>query len=222
MLPMWAWERDWVVEGRDRLPVMKHRACGQEFTPLLRCRTCDTAVTDADVILKLGPSGAWERCAPSVATRRRQDRPGLYGEMMNVFGNRWAAALLVAAFLGTTRFSDFRTQLGAPSGSLAKRLQTFVSIGVLETSPVVAPTDYVGPQRSEYLLTEKGRALFPILVGALNWAHRWFRSPEGPAIMVLHKGCGAPLDGELACDQCMTSMQTGVLWVRPKSPDRQM
>jgi DNA-binding HxlR family transcriptional regulator len=215
MLPMWAWERDWVTERRDRLPVMKHRACGQEFTPLLRCRKCTATVTDADVSLKLGPSGAWDRCTPAVATRRRQDRPGLYAEMMNVFGNRWAAALLVAAFLGTTRFSDFRAQLGAPSGSLAKRLQTFVSIGVLHMSPVIAPPDYQGPQRSEYLLTDKGRALFPILVGSLNWAHRWFRAPEGPAILLRHRGCGAQLDGELACDQCITSIETGVVWTRP-------
>ena len=59
----------------------------------------------------------------------------MFPETMSVSGNRWAAALLVAAFLETTRFTDFQTQLGASPSLLAERLQTFCAIGVLSTSP---------------------------------------------------------------------------------------
>lgn len=204
LLSIWEWERNWVAEHRAQLPAMRHESCGQQFTPLLRCADCHAAVAHADVSLALGPSGAWSRCAPAATTRRRSDsdavgrQAGMFPETMSVFGNRWAAALLVAAFLETTRFTDFQTQLGAPPSLLAERLQTFCAIGVLSTSPA----DRSGSERSTYLLTDKGRALFPVLVAALQWAQQWFRAPEGPAIELTHRGCGAGFTGELACDRC--------------------
>ncbi len=111
----------------------------------------------------------------------------MFPETMSVFGNRWAAALLLAAFLGTTRFTDFQGQLGAPPSLLAERLQTFCSIGVFATSPA----ERTGPERAAYLLTDKGRAFFPVLVAALQWAQWWFHAPEGPAIVLTHHDCGA-------------------------------
>ena len=190
LLSIWEWERNWVAEHRAQLPAMRHESCGQQFTLLLRCADCHAAVAHADVSLALGPSGAWSRCAPAAATRRRSDsdavgrQAGMFPETMSVFGNRWAAALLVAAFLETTRFTDFQTQLGAPPSLLAERLQTFCAIGVLSTSPA----DRSGSERSTYLLTDKGRALFPVLVAALQWAQQWFQAPEGPAIELTHRG----------------------------------
>ena len=201
LLCIWEWERRWVAERAGQLPAMRHRVCGADFSPALRCRCCHGAIRAADVEFVPGPSGDWARSAPSSSTRRRTDRQqaagqaGLFAETMSVFGNRWAAALLVAAFLGTTRFSDFQTQLGAPPSVLSERLQTFCAIGVLHISG-----DGAAP--AAYLLTEKGRALIAVLVTALQWAQRWFRAPEGPALAPFHRGCGAPLDAEVACGGC--------------------
>jgi hypothetical protein len=55
---------------------------------------------------------------------------------------------------------------------------------------------------NRYRLTEKGRALFGVLVLALQWAQRWFRAPEGPAVIMTHTSCGARFGAVLACDQC--------------------
>jgi len=44
--------------------------------------------------------------------------------------------------------------------------------------------------------------LFDVLVAALQWAQRWFRAPEGPAVILTHTGCGTRFDAVLACDQC--------------------
>ena len=77
-----------------------------------------------------------------------------------------------------SRFTDFQTQLGAPPGSIADRLSIFTANGVL------AATD------NRYRLTEKGRALYPVLVSALQWAQRWYRAPEGPAVLLTHTACG--------------------------------
>jgi DNA-binding HxlR family transcriptional regulator len=109
---------------------------------------------------------------------------------MTVLGNRWSFAILVAAFVGVSRFTDFQTQLNAPPGSIADRMGIFVANGVL-----------VGTD-NRYRLTEKGRALFPVLIFALQWAQRWFREPEGPAVIVTHTACGQRLSAVMNCDHC--------------------
>jgi DNA-binding HxlR family transcriptional regulator len=211
LLSIWEWERNWVAGHRETLPAMRHLACGSHFAPLLRCDTCRAVVTGSEVALSLGPSGVWKRSAPAASTRRRSDsdiaasHAGLFPETMSILGNRWAAALLVAAFLGTTRFTDFQTQLGAPPSLLAERLQTFCHIGVFTTSP----TERSGPERAAYLLTEKGRAFFPVLTAAVQWAQWWFHAPEGPAVVMTHRDCGADFTGELACDRCTEALSSG-------------
>jgi DNA-binding HxlR family transcriptional regulator len=109
---------------------------------------------------------------------------------MSVLGNRWGFALLVAAFVGVSRFTDFQSQLGAPPGSISDRLSIFTANGVLVCA------------ENRYRLTEKGRALFAVLVVALQWAQRWFPAPEGPAVKLTHTACGKRFGAVLVCDQC--------------------
>jgi len=115
----------------------------------------------------------------------------MFPETMSVFGNHWAAAVLMCAFLGTSRSSDFQTKLAAPPLLLSGRLQTFCANGVLRAS-----------RESNYELTEKGRAFFPVIVAALQCGEHWFCAPEGPAVTLTHLACGKPFVGQLACDQC--------------------
>lgn len=215
---IWEWERTWVAEHRERLPAMRHGGCGELFSPQLRCAACGAPITGDDVDLAPGPSGRWSRSAPAVATRRRSGsdaatrQAGLFPETMTVLGNRWAAALLVAAFLRTTRFTDFQNQLGTPPSLLTERLQRFCAIGIF----AAAPADRHGSERASYLLTEKGQAFGGVLVASLQWAQRWFVAPEGPAMLVNHRACGEPLTAELACDRChrqLTGAQVEVIQV---------
>jgi len=210
LVSIWDWERTWVPQHRTRLPAMRHRACGELFEPLLCCAACGAATNGQDVDFDPGPSGQWSRFAPAVTTRRRSEaaatarqawqtvQAGLFPETMAVLGNRWAAAILFAAFLRTRRFTDFQTQLGAPPSVLTERLQRFCAIGVFHTSPAQPG----GSERAAYLLTDKGRAFGGVLIAALQWAQRWFAAPEGPAIVVRHRVCGRPLTAELGCDRC--------------------
>ncbi|OBK75036.1 helix-turn-helix domain-containing protein [Mycobacterium sp. 1274761.0] len=194
LVSIWDWERRWVPDHAKRLPEMRHIACDTDFAPQTTCRSCGDAVTDKDVVARWGPSGSWPRSMPAAATRRRSStearQAGQFPQTMSVLGNRWGFALLVAAFVGTSRFTDFQTQLAAPPGSIADRLLIFTTNGVL------AATD------NRYRLTEKGRALFPVLVTALQWAQRWFRAPEGPAVVLTHTTCGRRFSAVLTCDQC--------------------
>lgn len=192
LVSIWHWERQWVPEHTDDLPAMRHLDCGTDFVPQTTCGSCGDTVTEKDVVAQWGPSGSWSRSVPSTTTRRRSStgEAGLFPQTMGVLGNRWGFALLVAAFVGMSRFTDFQTQLGAPPGSLADRLSIFTANGVLAAAD------------NRYRLTEKGRALFPILISALQWSERWFRAPEGPAVVLTHTACGGRFTAVMTCDQC--------------------
>jgi DNA-binding HxlR family transcriptional regulator len=196
LVSIWEWERHWVPDHAQRLPAMHHTVCGYDFAPVLQCAACSESVTEKDIGAQWGPSGGWSRSIPVLSTRRRSssDRVGgradLFPETMSILGDRWAFALLVSAFVGASRFGDFQDQLGAPPGSLADRLQIFTANGVLAAGD------------GRYRLTEKGRAVFPILITALQWAQRCFHAPEGPAVELVHTDCGAAFEAALACDQC--------------------
>jgi DNA-binding HxlR family transcriptional regulator len=201
LVSIWEWERHWVPEHAQQLPAMHHVVCGNDFAPALRCTACSEQVTEKDIGARWGPSGGWSRSIPALSTRRRSSsdrvggRPDLFPQTMSILGDRWAFALLVAAFVGTSRFGDFQDQLGAPPGSLADRLQIFTANGVLAAGD------------GRYRLTEKGRAVFPILITSLQWAQRFFHAPEGPAVELVHTDCGAAFEATLACDQCASPLR---------------
>ena len=193
LVSIWEWERHWVPEHAEQLPSMRHIECGADFAPVVTCQACGEEASEKDVVAQWGPTGSWPRSIPAAVTRRRSEGgevAGLFPQTMSVMGNRWGFALLVAAFVGMSRFTDFQRQLGAPPGSISDRLSTFTANGVFVVSD------------NRYRLTEKGRALFSVLVTALHWAQRWYQSPEGPAVVLTHTTCGGPFDAALTCDQC--------------------
>jgi hypothetical protein len=53
--------------------------------------------------------------------------------------------------------------------------------------------------RYQYVLTEKGHKLFPVLVALMQWGDEFLADPAGPAIEVEHAGCGATVHAELRC-----------------------
>lgn len=192
---IWEWERRWIPDHPEPLPRMRHAKCGEEFAPRVVCRVCDEFADDKGIAAQWGPSGSWERSVPSGATRRRSAtrRSGaaaMFPQTMSVIGDRWGFALLVAAFVGVSRFTDFQTQLGAPPVTIADRLTVFTEEGILVQS------------EGRYRLTEKGRAFFPVLVFALAWAQRWFPAPDGAAVILRHTACDRRFTPALVCDQC--------------------
>ncbi|GJF16653.1 HxlR family transcriptional regulator [Mycolicibacterium cyprinidarum] len=197
---IWEWERRWVPAHAESLPAMRHQVCGGDFAPQLTCQACGSIASEKDVVAQWGPSGSWERSVPTTTNRRRSDnRRGtaglLFPQTMSVMGDRWAFALLVAAFVGGTRFTDFQSQLGAPPGTIADRLSVFTTEGILVNAA------------GRYGLTEKGRAFFPVLVTALQWAQRWYPDPEGPAVHLTHTVCAHQFSPVLVCDRCATPLR---------------
>lgn len=83
---------------------------------------------------------------------------------VDAIGDPWVLLIVRDALDGVRRFGDFQKSLGVSKGILTQRLRDLVSLGVLTMTPVVQGGVY-----QEYLLTEKGRDLFTIVVGLRQW-----------------------------------------------------
>ncbi|HYH88874.1 MAG TPA: helix-turn-helix domain-containing protein [Solirubrobacteraceae bacterium] len=115
---------------------------------------------------------------------------------LDVVGEKWTLLVLREAFYGVRRFDDFQRAIGCARNILSRRLATLVEHGILERHGYREPGSR---PRSEYRLTDKGRELFPALVGLLQWGDRWTADPEGAAVELRHGGCEAVIAVELRC-----------------------
>jgi DNA-binding HxlR family transcriptional regulator len=84
---------------------------------------------------------------------------------LSVVGDRWSLQILTLSFMQFSRFVDLRSALGISSPMLAKRLQRLVRHGVVERI-----TDRNGPDWHAYVLTQKGRDLYPAVMAMVRWA----------------------------------------------------
>jgi hypothetical protein len=70
------------------------------------------------------------------------------------------------------------------------------------------------PEHFEYILTDKGRELAPIIVALTEWGDRW-AAPDGPPILYVHSACGAPITMRTNCAKCGQVHDPAELRVRP-------
>jgi DNA-binding HxlR family transcriptional regulator len=113
-----------------------------------------------------------------------------------VVGTRSAVLLLREAFYGATRFDDLARRAGLTDAAASTRLKELVAAGILAREPYREPGRRT---RHEYVLTESGRELFPLLVGLLRWGDRHAAAVPGGPVRFEHEGCGAPLEVEVRC-----------------------
>lgn len=115
---------------------------------------------------------------------------------LELVGERWSLLIARDALLGgITRFTDFQRSLGIARNVLSARLETFVEQGLMERRPA-GQSKY-----EEYVLTDKGRDLRPIVIALIRWGDRW-AAPNGPPVMLQHSDCGGPLEQRLLCERC--------------------
>jgi DNA-binding HxlR family transcriptional regulator len=126
---------------------------------------------------------------------------------LEVIGERWTLLVLRDAFYGVTRFNDFVAHLKMPRAVLTARLGSLVEAGVLER--VCART-----KRSEYFLTPKGLALWPVLLSMISWGDEFYAS-AGPRRLFLHDTDGARLDAGSVCTECHQPVGPGDIILAP-------
>ncbi len=92
-----------------------------------------------------------------------------YHHAVELIGRRWTGAILRALLSGATRFSDVVACVpGLSDRLLSERLKELEHEAIV-TRTVIPET----PVRVEYRLTDKGRALLPVVEAVSSWAETW-------------------------------------------------
>jgi DNA-binding HxlR family transcriptional regulator len=107
---------------------------------------------------------------------------------LDVIGDWWSLLIIRDAFDGVRRFSEFQTGLGIAKGMLATRLRDLTERGILETAPASDGTAY-----REYVLTEKGRGLFLVIVALRQWGEDYLYRPDERRSSLVDTETGAPV-----------------------------
>ena len=115
---------------------------------------------------------------------------------LGVVGEKWMFLVLREAFNGVRRFDEMQRRTGAPRQVLSNRLASLIDDGILRKTPY---QEHGQRPRSEYRLTEKGVALFPVIAALLAWGDAYAAPPGGSAVELTHRDCGAPVYLRLTC-----------------------
>lgn len=102
----------------------------------------------------------WDDCCPVGATAE-------------IVAGKWTLLVLRDLAAGRSRFSELqRSLVGISSRTLSVRLRALEEEGVVERH------EYPGvPPRVEYVLTEKGNDLIPIVEAMRAYGSRWLTDP---------------------------------------------
>ncbi|MBU9815055.1 helix-turn-helix transcriptional regulator [Rahnella sp. C60] len=99
---------------------------------------------------------------------RLENTPCPAGRALDLIGDWWTLLIVRDAMYGISRFSEFQRSLGAAKNILSTRLKALVAEGILKIEPAADGSVY-----QDYVLTEKGRALQPVLVALGQWGSEY-------------------------------------------------
>ena len=134
-------------------------------------------------------------------------------------GDSWTLMVVRELFLGVRRFEEIRVHTGMSPQLLARRLRE------LDAAGIVARRQYQDrPPRFEFVLTEKGLDLWPVIIALRGWGERWSRrAREAPLIALTHRACGHAIEPVLACPDCgehLNARSTTAQMSKPMQHDR--
>lgn len=112
---------------------------------------------------------------------------------LEIIGERWTLLIVRDAFWGVRRFADFLDHLRLPRAVLASRLKALTAAGVMAR--------VAGERHLEYQLTEKGMALWPVILALTSWGDE-FCAPGGPRRLFRHAADDGQIDRLGRCDRC--------------------
>ncbi|NVO17486.1 MAG: helix-turn-helix transcriptional regulator [Rhodoplanes sp.] len=103
-------------------------------------------------------------------------------------GEWWSILILRDAFQGFTRFDEFQKSLGIAPNMLSRRLAHLTEAGLFARRRYSER-----PPRHDYVLTEKGRDFFPVLVAMFAWGNKHL-TPDGKRLLLADHDTARPLD----------------------------
>lgn len=107
---------------------------------------------------------------------------------LDAIGDGWSLLIVRDAFDGLRRFSEFQRSLGLARNILSTRLRNLVDHGILEMADAAD-----GGAHHEYVLTEKGYGLFPLMVALRQWGEDYFFEGDRPLAKLVDRKHGQAL-----------------------------
>jgi DNA-binding HxlR family transcriptional regulator len=107
---------------------------------------------------------------------------------LDALGDWWSLLIIRYAFLGVRRFGEFQKNLGCAKNILTVRLRALVDHDILTTAPASDGSAY-----QEYVLTPKGRGVFPVLVALRQWSEEFSGDPGGFTTLLVDRNKGRPV-----------------------------
>ncbi|MBN3860762.1 helix-turn-helix transcriptional regulator [Pseudomonas frederiksbergensis] len=108
---------------------------------------------------------------------------------LEAIGDRWVLMIIRDAFDDVRRFSEFQKRLGLARNILTVKLKMLVELGVFEVQPASDGSAY-----KEYVLTEMGRSVFPIVVSMRQWGERFLFSKGESHSILLDNDLSEPVE----------------------------
>jgi DNA-binding HxlR family transcriptional regulator len=107
---------------------------------------------------------------------------------LDAIGDWWSMLIIRDALLGRRRFGEFQKSLGLAKNILTARLRMLVDQGILKLAPASDGSVY-----QEYVLTDKGHGIFPILVALRQWSEAFDDQPDDIATILVDRRNGRPV-----------------------------
>jgi DNA-binding HxlR family transcriptional regulator len=119
------------------------------------------------------------------------------GLTIGLVGDKWALLLLRELVFGVDRFDALQSHLGISRRTLAERLDSLVSNGLVDRAPI-----QVAGQRARhrYVLTQAGMELIPVIVALREWGDRHRPDASPPPVVLVHAECGGSVGIQFRCD----------------------
>lgn len=133
---------------------------------------------------------------PSV-TALQPDGANAVAVAFGLLGDEWNLWILRLGLAGSRRYQDWMARGQISNAVLTARLGVLTEAGLFTKSAY-----HHRPPRYEYLLTERGRSVWPILLGMWAWEARWSTRPPSSLPTMVHADCGKEFTPRLVCRHC--------------------
>ena len=107
---------------------------------------------------------------------------------LDAIGDWWSMLIIRDALFGSRRFGEFQKNLGLARNILTTRLRTLVDQDILTMAPASDGSAY-----QEYVLTPKGRGVFPVLVALRQWSEEFSCEGGGFDALLVDRKKGRPV-----------------------------
>lgn len=207
------WNSQWAnVEPiqSEQVTQFIHLSCKHSITPLYACSSCKKSIDPSEI----KSSDPAQPQAPFGMVRPKRSRGDSDLNAVNlraedILGDRWLSLIVACFFYGVKRYADIENLTGIAPNILASRLNLLLANELIEKRLYQSK-----PDRFEYRLTAKGKALFPLIVAMSWWGDHWVRPAYQASAKWVHGPCQQTLTPVLLCPVCQQRIEPAQLQLR--------